>query len=141
MGRKKFTLYEKQFIEERAEHSCEYCKFPVTYSHDTFHIEHVIPFYLTQNNELDNLAFAFDGCNSNKWGRTEWLDIITNSKVPLFNPRQNLWQEHFEWHDTFTIIIGKTPIGRATIDLLKMNRQGLVNIRKALYTYGVLPID
>jgi 5-methylcytosine-specific restriction endonuclease McrA len=141
MSRKKFTLYEKQFVEERAKHCCEYCKFPVAYSHDTFHNEHIIPFYITQNNELDNLAFCCDGCNSHKWVHTEGIDHVTNTIVPLFNPRQNIWQDHFEWHDNFTIIIGKTPIGRATIDVLKMNRQGLVNIRKALFAYGVLPID
>jgi hypothetical protein len=41
MSRRKFTPLEKSCIQERAEHSCEYCKFPMSYSHDSFHIEHI----------------------------------------------------------------------------------------------------
>lgn len=47
--------------------------------------------------------------------------------------------EHFVWIDDFTIIQGITPQGHATVDLLQMNRLGLINIRKALRAYGVHP--
>ena len=141
MSKRKFTPFEKSFIQERAKYCCEYCKFPMAFSHDSFHIEHITPLRLSGSNELENIAHACDGCNSNKWGYIKWLDSLTGNLVTLFHPRQDIWTEHFQWTDNFTTILGKTPTGRATIDLLKMNRLGLINIRKALLAYGILPIE
>jgi HNH endonuclease len=140
MSRRKFTLLEKSFIQERAKFCCEYCRFPMFYSHDGFHIEHIIPIRLGGSNELENLALACDGCNTNKRSYIEWKDPETRQIVPLFNPRQSNWNEHFKWQEDYTFIIANTPVGGATIDLLKMNRLGLRNIRQILRMNGVLPI-
>jgi hypothetical protein len=43
-----------------------------------------------------------------------------------------VWQEHFMWDETFTLIIGKTAVGRATVLALKLNRLQLRNLRRAL---------
>lgn len=139
MSRRKITAFEKTFIQERAAKCCEYCKFPMAYSHDVFHIEHINPIRLGGSNEMENLALACDGCNTNKWIYSEWLDPETDILEPLFNPRKDSWEHHFQWQNNFTIVVALTARGRATIDLLKMNRSGLVNIRKALIAYGVLP--
>ena len=139
MGRRKFTRFERTFIQQRAHQCCEYCQFPMAYSPDGFHIEHIIPIRLGGSNEMDNLALACDGCNTYKWAYIEGLDRQTRLIVPLFNPRKDIWTNHFQWSDDFTSIVGLTPTARATIDLLQMNRLGLVNIRKALLAYGVLP--
>ena len=61
--RRKFTAFEQSFIQQRANRCCEYCKFLLDYSHDAFHIEHIIPLILGGTYELFNLAFACDGCN------------------------------------------------------------------------------
>jgi hypothetical protein len=140
MRRRKFTDFERSFIEERAGHCCEYCKFPMSFSHDPFHIEHILALHLGGTNDMVNLALACDGCNSYKWQYIEALDSETNTIVPLFNPRLEAWQAHFEWSSDFKWIHGKTPKGRATIDLLRMNRSGLVNIREALIAFGVKPL-
>ena len=95
MSKRKFRPFEKAFIQERANNSCEYCKFPASFSHDSFHIEHIIPPQFGGNDELINLAFSCDGCNSNKWIFIEGLDVETNVKVPLFNPRRDIWGDHF----------------------------------------------
>jgi hypothetical protein len=137
--RRKFTAFEQSFIQQRAKKCCEYCKFPMDYSHDAFHIEHIIPLSFGGTNELVNLALACDGCNSFKWAYVEWIDPKTGLKSFLFNPRKDEWAEHFIWADDFTTIQGITSQGRATVDLLKMNRLGLINIRKALRVYGVHP--
>lgn len=60
--------------------------------------------------------------------------------VPLFNPRQQLWQEHFAWNADYTIVIGLTSVGRATITVLHLNRQGLMNLRRALFALGAHPL-
>ena len=140
MSRRKFSTFEKTFIQERAGQCCEYCKFPMAYSHDAFHIEHIQPIRLGGNNELENLALACDGCNTNKWGYSEWVDPETNISELLFNPREDSWEYHFHWQEDFTSIEGLTGKGRATIALLKMNRIGLLNIRKALFAFGVIPL-
>ena len=139
MSRRKFSPFEKAFIQGRAGHCCEYCKFPMAYSHDDFHIEHIIPIYFKGSSDLINLAWSCDGCNSNKWRYVEGFDVETNMYAPLFNPRQDVWKNHFQWNEDFTMIVGLTATGRATVDLLKMNRLGLVNIHKVLFAYGVKP--
>jgi hypothetical protein len=48
-------------------------------------------------------------------------------------------QDHFCWNDNHTQIIGLTPTGRATVEALKMNRPGLVNMRQVLYLVGKHP--
>lgn len=137
--RRKLTAFEQSFIQQRANRCCEYCKFPLDYSHDTFHIEHIIPLSFGGTYELVNLALACDGCNSFKWANIEWIDPQTGLKSNLFNPRKDEWSVHFVWIEDFTMIEGLTPQGRATVDLLKMNRLGLKNVRKALRLYGVHP--
>jgi HNH endonuclease len=141
MRRRKFTLLEKTFVQQRAHNCCEYCKFPMAYSHDSFHIEHIIPLILGGTNELINLALACDGCNSFKWIFIIGFDKTTNTMVSLFNPREEDWKVHFMWNEDFTLIIGNTATGRATVDLLQLNRQGLINIRKALLAFGVKTLE
>jgi hypothetical protein len=41
--------------------------------------------------------------------------------VPLFNPRTQVWAEHFGWSDDGIRIIGSTPIGRATVVALHLS--------------------
>jgi HNH endonuclease len=141
MRRRKFTLLEKTFVQQRAHNCCEYCKFPMAYSHDSFHIEHIIPLILGGTNELINLALACDGCNSFKWGFIVGFDKTTGAMVSLFNPREEDWKAHFMWSEDFSLIIGNTPTGRATVDLLQLNREGLINIRKALLAFGAKTLE
>jgi hypothetical protein len=54
-------------------------------------------------------------------------DPETGEKVLIFNPRQQLWKEHFRWDDVR--VVGLTPTGRATIDALKINRAIMLTIR------------
>jgi hypothetical protein len=51
------------------------------------------------------------------------------------------WKEHFIWDETFTLIIGKTTIGRATILALKLNRPQLKNLRRALIAIDEHPSE
>ncbi|MDO8368558.1 MAG: HNH endonuclease signature motif containing protein [Saprospiraceae bacterium] len=106
---------------------------------NAFHIEHIIPLHRNGSDELENLAFACDGCNSLKWTHIEWPDPESGQGVPLFNSRKEEWSVHFAWNDDFTTLTGLTPEGRATLDLVKMNQPGLVNVRKALIAIGVHP--
>jgi hypothetical protein len=59
--------------------------------------------------------------------------------MALFNPRQQLWIDHFAWSEDGTEIIGKAPCGRATITALKMNNAEIVVARRLWVSVGWWP--
>ncbi len=140
LKRKKFSQIERDFVAHRAHGCCEYCKIRHDYSPDSFEIEHIIALFVGGTNELINLAFSCGGCNNRKSSKTHAIDPISGEIVPLFNPRTDVWHEHFQWIDDFSIVRGVTAQGRATVELLQLNRNGVVNLRKALFAYGVHPV-
>ncbi len=56
---------------------------------------------------------------------------------PLFNPRANNWHEHFAWNGAN--LVGITPIGRATVAVLKINDADYVSVRESLIAGGEFP--
>jgi hypothetical protein len=137
--RRKFTINERIFIELRAHGRCEYCQMLHDFSPDTFEIEHIIALIQGGTNELSNLAFSCSGCNNRKSSKIMAIDPLTGLYVALYNPRTDNWKSHFEWQEDFTIVKGITEIGRATVEQLQLNRKGLMNLRKALFVFGVHP--
>jgi hypothetical protein len=126
-------------VAKRAKGCCEYCLAQEQYSPDSFAVEHIVPLIKGGKNALDNLAFACQGCNNRKYVSTEALDPVSQTTVLLFNPRQHQWAEHFAWNDDGALILGLTPIGRATVEKLQLNRIGLVNLRRILFEAGEHP--
>jgi hypothetical protein len=49
------------------------------------------------------------------------------------------WSEHFAWNEDYSRVIGLTPTGRATVETLHLNRQGVVNLRRVLFLVGMHP--
>ena len=129
----------RDMVAERAFYCCEYCWSQADFSTESFSVEHIIPLSRGGENTHDNGAFACGGCNGHKYAKTEAMDPLENVAVPLFNPRKQIWGEHFQWNSDYTLILGVTPTGRATVAALKMNRSSLINLRKALYAYGEHP--
>ncbi|MBC8874195.1 MAG: HNH endonuclease [Planctomycetes bacterium] len=126
-------------VELRAAGCCEYCQSQSWYSTQPFSLEHIKPRSRDGETVLDNLAFAYQGCNNHKYNKVEAPDPITGQFVPLFNPRKERWKKHFTWDDSYELIIGLTPVGRATIEALKLNRDELVNLRRLLFAAGEHP--
>jgi hypothetical protein len=129
----------RQAVTDRAKGCCEYCVGQQDYSMDTFSIEHTWPRSKGGTNAFDNLALSCQGCNSCKHTYTEAIDPETNQTAPLYNPRQDQWQQHFTWSEDYTLILGLTPTGRATVELLQLNRLGNQNLRQVLYLTGYHP--
>ena len=123
---------QKEAVFERAAGCCEYCLSQVKFSPDPFVVEHIVPRVSGGPSQLDNLAFSCQGCNNHKFTSTQARDPFTGQFAPLYHPRWHLWKDHFAWRDEFTRIVGLTPTGRATIERLQLNREGLVNLREAL---------
>jgi len=126
-------------VTERAKGCCEYCKSQEIFSTQNLSVEHIIPISKNGSTTADNLALACQGCNNYKYTKTQGIDPITNEITNLYHPRQQQWQDHFTWDDEYSKIIGLTPTGRATVVVLKLNRDGLVNLRYILYTTGNHP--
>ena len=128
-------------MRTRANGRCEYCHCPEEFSPDTFSIEHITPLALNGGNVQSNLALSCQGCNGSTGVRTEAFDGVTAANVPLFHPRQQRWDEHFRWSADSVRVEGLSATGRATIEALRLNRAGVVNLRRLLMLDGRHPPD
>jgi len=109
-------------VVNRANGVCEYCRNQQELVLATFEADHIVPRTRGGATTLDNLALACPLCNTAKFTRLAGYDPDTNSLVPLFNPRQQVWERPFRWSADHTEILGITPVGRATVAALNMNR-------------------
>ena len=112
----------RRLVFERAHHCCEYCRAQAQFSSNPLTIDHIHPCSLGDATEIENLALSCFGCNQHKAERIVSYDSISEIIVSLFHPRLNNWNEHFNWNEEFTLMIGITPTGRATIAALQLNR-------------------
>ena len=78
-------------------------------------------------------------CNDHKSDRIAALDAVTGEIVRLFDPRHQLWADHFRWTPEGDHIVGETPTGRATVVALNLNRPALVHARRAWAMVGWHP--
>ncbi len=84
-------------------------------------IEHLIPVSKGGSDDEENLWLACPLCNAYKGNQTEAVDPETGKIQTLFNPRKNRWKDHFRWDEEGLKIIGRTPIGRATVLALHLS--------------------
>lgn len=112
-------IYEQ--VRLRAQFRCEYCHYPELLSTAPLSIDHVQPQSLGGTDNFDNLALACRRCNERRYNFTIGTDPDTGKETPLFNPRRQMWSEHFIWTSDGTRILGKTPTGRATCNRLDLN--------------------
>jgi len=139
MPKQHITAKIKQAIVERANGCCEYCRSQARFATQQFSVEHIKPRSVGGKTTLDNLALACQGCNNHKYNKIEAHDPVSSKMAPLYHPRQQQWYKHFSWSKDFTLIVGLTPTGRATVEALQLNREGLVNLRRVLYAAGEHP--
>lgn len=116
-------------VRDRAGMRCEYCRIAQEYQEATFHIDHVVPRVAGGETALENLALACVSCSLRKGARQEAVDPATGARVALFNPRSDAWEAHFHLA-LGGGFVGMTSTGRATIELLKLNRPLAVALRR-----------
>ena len=126
-------------VLQRAGNTCEYCRARADFSSDPITVDHIVALSQSGLTTEDNLACACFGCNQHKSAAQTALDPLTQLSVPLFHPRQQVWDEHFYWSGDLTQVLALTPTGRATIEALHLNRLGLINLRRALRAIGEHP--
>ena len=86
----------REIVEQRAGDNCEYCRLPKTEGHFRHHIDHIIPRQHDGETTIENLALACWRCNINKGTNVAAFDLETGDLTPLFNPRKDVWTQHFQ---------------------------------------------
>lgn len=124
-------------IRERAGSCCEYCLLAEADAFFPHEPDHIIAIKHGGPNTLDNLCWACFDCNRFKGSDIASHDTIRGELVPLFNPRNHIWNEHFQIQDGQ--IIPLTSIGRVTAFLLKFNLPTRVEVRETLARTGRYP--
>jgi HNH endonuclease len=118
----------REEITARAGGRCEYCRLSQFGQEATFHIDHVIPRAAGGPTTNDNLALACVSCSLRKWATQAAPDPESGQDVPLFNPRTQIWAEHFRWEGERLVPL--TATGRATVAALAVNRPLILAIRR-----------
>ena len=124
-------------VREAARHRCGYCLSPQRLVMARLEVEHTIPLAKGGTDDETNLWLACPICNGHKSDKTMALDPDTRTTVPLFNPRIDLWSDHFEWNGA--TLLGKTPCGQVTIEVLAINLPYRITLRAALIAEGIFP--
>lgn len=129
---------QRRLVVERASGRCEYC---LLHQNDAALFDHEVDHIIAEKHggqTLDNnLAFACFECNRYKGSDIASIDPDTDIITPLYNPRQQVWTDHFTLKGA-TI----TPLsaeGRATINLLRLNIAPRIRHREGLIELGKYP--
>ena len=133
MAKARVSSRLRRQVAERAGGCCEYCRSQERFAMQAFSAEHIAPRSQRGQTYPENLAWACQGCNNHKYDKSSARDPLTGEIVPLFHPRRQRWADHFAWNEDGTLILGLSPIGRATVEALQLNRKGLVNLRRILF--------
>src|SRR5215204_5253069 len=76
---------------------CGYCLSAQQYLFIPLEIDHIIPLAKDGSDDEVNLCLSCRSCNVHKATQTHALDPETKQTVPLFNPRTDVWKDHFNW--------------------------------------------
>lgn len=119
----------RQTVADRAKHLCEYCLIAEA---DTFYgceVDHIISLKHGGSTEPDNLAYACAPCNRAKG--TDVGSIATSGEFTrFFNPRTDLWSEHFRLDGA--IIQPLTVIGEVTVRIFLFNDSARIHEREEI---------
>ncbi|OYW19385.1 MAG: hypothetical protein B7Z55_08930 [Planctomycetales bacterium 12-60-4] len=75
----------------------------------------------------NNLALACIDCNLRKGSNIAGFDPVTDVMTPLFHPRQDDWNHHFQRDGA--VIVGLTDVGRTTVAVLDVNSAERCDLR------------
>lgn len=127
----------KEKVATRANYRCEYCLVSEMVSFFTFHIEHIKSLKHGGLTVLPNLAYCCPDCNAFKGSDLGTFAENDEYLVRFFNPRKDIWDDHFELQNG--CIYGQTDIGIATEKIFKFNEVERLIYRKQLIELGLYP--
>jgi hypothetical protein len=121
MSRATIPAEVERRVRTAAGNRCGYCLSPQRLVMARLEVEHVVPIAAGGGDDEENLWLACPICNGHKSAKTHATDPDTGARVPLFNPRSQKWSDHFRWSDDGILIVGLTPVGRATVIALHLS--------------------
>ena len=139
MSPSRIPLALRQRVAIAARFRCGYCLASQRIIGPLMEIDHYIPESRGGSSDEENLWLACPMCNGHKSDRVDAVDPVTEQAVPLFNPRRERWDAHFEWIDGGAVIRGRTSTGRATVLALQMNHPETVAARRLWVVAGWHP--
>ncbi|MGH9846450.1 MAG: HNH endonuclease [Blastocatellia bacterium] len=129
----------RERVRKRAGRVCEYCGLAEDQGFLPFEVDHIIAEKHRGKTILRNLAWSCFDCNRFKGSDIASLDPLTGRLTRIFNPRRHKWNDHFRVAGGE--IIPLTAIGRVTVETLKFNLPGRVEVRAILVQAGRYPVD
>ena len=123
----------------RAEHRCEYCHAPEAVFNLPLEVEHIVPLARGGEDTTANWALACRACNLYKAMHVSGQDPMSEAVVRLFHPRADRWEDHFDVAPESGEMVGRTPIGRATMMRLGPNSAAQVAARRQWMRLGLFP--
>ena len=139
MSRSYISKALREQIASEARHRCGYCLTSARITGTPMELDHIIPESIGGPTVRENLWLACSMCNDHKSNRIAALDPLTEEIVRLFDPRRQIWADHFEWSLEGDMVIGKTATGRATVAAVRLNRAELVEARRGWIIAGWHP--
>jgi HNH endonuclease len=125
----------RRLVVKRAKGKCEYCLMPQSASAFEHEPDHIIPTQHGGRTKAENLALAWLRCNRRKGPNVGSFDPETGALVPFYNPRVQVWDEHFRLDGA--LVQPLTPEGRVTVKILQLNDERRVEERKRLIALGL----
>jgi hypothetical protein len=125
-------------ITVRAGGRCEYCLIHQDYQPNAHQVDHIIAHKHRGQTNSRNLALACALCNYYKGSDLASIDPLSGLLTPLFNPRVEEWEDHFEL--VGATIVGRTATGRTTVELLRLNEAERLADRQFLIEAGLYPL-
>jgi len=122
-------------IELRANGFCEYCRIAIEDTYFGGEVDHIISLKHRGQTVSENLALACQPCNRNKGSDLGSISETSNQLVRFFNPRIDVWHEHFRVNSNAEIE-PLTEIGEVTVFIFGFNEPERVIERKGLIEIG-----
>ena len=108
-------------VRDRANLICEYCLLAEEDSYYGHQIEHIVSLKHGGSSDLDNLALACIFCNRNKGTDLGSIVTGTSNLVRFYNPRTDIWAEHFRLEGV--MIKPLTEIAVVTARIFQFNNE------------------
>lgn len=121
----------RQLVRSKAKQACEYC---LIHEDDCFlphEVDHVISVKHRGSTTADNLAWSCFTCNRHKGSDIASNDPADGKLTRIFNPRMDVWTEHFELFPDGNIV-PLSAIGRVTEFLLNLNTPERIEVRRLI---------
>ena len=126
----------REEVELRAEGRCEYCRVRIEDTYFGGEIDHILSLKHRGETLSENLALACQPCNRNKGSDLGSISDTSNTLVRFFNPRIDIWIEHFQINENAEIEF-LTEIGEVTVFIFGFNEPERIDERKGLIELGL----